>query len=115
MKHDPKTGPSNPHLADKLFRSVEEDQGFAHISDGLDSFSTVELVEVAKISLLWTSAVVRTLHAFIRKHDKRAELTKKQILLIRKSSASQESLAMKFGVSQGTISNIRRRRTHGSV
>lgn len=36
MLHDPKTGPPDSELAHELFNSVESDQGYAFISDGIE-------------------------------------------------------------------------------
>jgi len=67
--HNPATGKPDVLLGDKLFRLVEEAQGKAFISDGIDVFSRKEILALARGSLKWSRIVVRKLEGFLRRYD----------------------------------------------
>lgn len=71
MQHDPKTGLPNRRLAHKLFNLVEQEQGYAFISDGCEVLSTIEIYNLAQGALQHSREVVRLLEAFM-KTEKRA-------------------------------------------
>ena len=66
MIHDPKTGTPSPRLADKLFRAVELEQGYAFISDGVDVLSKQELLAIARGSLKHSQNVCKILRQFLK-------------------------------------------------
>jgi hypothetical protein len=67
-RHDPKNGPADQKLADKLFRLVQESQGKSFISDGCEVLSRTELLSLASGSLWWTRKTVRLLEKFIEEN-----------------------------------------------
>lgn len=58
----------DPKLGRALFALVEEDQGRAFISDGIENQTTQEIIALARGSLRRSRQVVRKLEAFIAKH-----------------------------------------------
>lgn len=56
-------------LAESLFNTVEAEQGFAFISDGIDGFSDEDVIAIARGSLYHSRRVVRKLEQWIRDHD----------------------------------------------
>ena len=59
-------------MADELWRSVEADQGFAFISDGINRLDTPEeVLALARGSLKHFRRVVRTLEKFLKKYKSR--------------------------------------------
>lgn len=61
-------------LADELFRLVEKDAGFAHISDGIDVLGENDLMELAEKSRARHDQCVKLLNAFLTHHWKRIAL-----------------------------------------
>ena len=70
MEHDPESGPPDPGLADKLFALVEQDQGFAFISDGTGVLSRVEILNLARGALKFSRRVVRKLEKFLNEEER---------------------------------------------
>ncbi len=58
---------------DRLFRLVEEAQGYAFISDGIDGLPDVEVLRIAKQSLGWTLETAKKLRGFIRSMEVREQ------------------------------------------
>lgn len=56
-------------LSESLFAAVQQDQGFAFISDGLDEFADADVIAVARGSLLHSRRVVRILERWLKKYD----------------------------------------------
>jgi len=67
-------------LADSLFRAVEIEQGRAFISDGLDLMTDIQIVAIARGSLMHSRRVVRALERWIKKHG---HITKKRYIAAR--------------------------------
>lgn len=61
--------PSVPELADELFRSVERDQGLAHVSDGQEALpSHDDFFNVVRAQLRHAEAAAQKLRAFLVKY-----------------------------------------------
>ena len=54
----------------ELFRLVEQDLGFAHISDALDDLPLERVLAIARGSLKHTESAARKLRRFIRKYER---------------------------------------------
>lgn len=60
---------STDTLSESLFRTVEKEQGYAFISDGLDVLPDADVIAIARGSLYHSRRVVRFLEQWIRDHD----------------------------------------------
>lgn len=56
----------------ELFRLVEQDQGWAFISDAVDELPLERVLAIARGSLTHTEIVARKLRRFIKKYEKAA-------------------------------------------
>ncbi len=56
-------------LSDSLFAAVQEDQGHAFISDGLDVFDDADVIAVARGSLMHSRRVVKILEKWLARYD----------------------------------------------
>jgi hypothetical protein len=54
----------------ELFRLVEQDLGFAHISDALDDLPLERVLAIARGSLKHTESASKKLRRFIRKYER---------------------------------------------
>jgi len=54
----------------ELFRLVEQDLGFAHISDALDDLPLERVLAIARGSLKHTESAAKKLRRFINKYEK---------------------------------------------
>lgn len=61
----------------ELFRLIEQDQGFAFISDAVDELPLERVLAIARGSLRYTEATATKLRQFIRKYETAA--TGKQV------------------------------------
>jgi len=68
-RHNPRNGKPDPKLAEELFALVEEDQGYAFISDGIEVLSKKEILWLARASLKHTKIVVNRLEKFIYRYS----------------------------------------------
>lgn len=57
-------------LGDKLFRLVQESQGFAFISDGIGEMTDEQVMTIARSSLSWTIESAAVLMEFIEEQEK---------------------------------------------
>lgn len=53
-------------LGDQLHDLVEESQGYAYISDGINNLSDQRVLQIAQISLAWNLETVKRLKKFIK-------------------------------------------------
>ena len=66
--------PNKNLMADELFRLVERDAGYAHISDGIDILSEEELLDLAEKCRGRHEACVKLLNDFLYHHSTRIVL-----------------------------------------